>query len=95
VSFVLIFASIPFSQIELQDTCWSNSFWFTMYNRQTGPDKPLGKPGKFPQPRTFGGLALEYQNTPLVAFGIFRLFTTRQIVEIFDYCVWYIGQGNW
>jgi len=31
-----------------------------------------------PGPRAFGGLALEYQNTPFTGFHIFRLFTARQ-----------------
>jgi len=41
-----------------------------------GPEKPLGKPGKCPGPRAFGGLAREYQNqkTPLLVFHVFRLF---------------------
>jgi len=38
----------------------------------------LGEAGKCPGPRAFWGLALEYQNTPLLAFHVFRLFTTRQ-----------------
>jgi len=41
------------------------------------------------------GLALEYQNTPLLVFHIFMLFTTRQNCRAFYYCVWYKGQGNW
>ena len=51
--------------------------------------------GQMPGPHAFGGLALGYQNTPLLVFHIFRLFTTHKIVELFEYCVWYIGQRNW
>jgi len=38
----------------------------------------LGKLGKCPGPRAFGGLAFEYQNTALLVFHVFTLFTTRQ-----------------
>jgi len=38
----------------------------------------LVKPGKCPGSRTFGGLVLEYQNSPLLAFQLFRLFTARR-----------------
>jgi len=43
----------------------------------------MGKPGKFPGPRAFEGLTLGYQNTPLLFFHIFRLFTTRQNCRAF------------
>jgi len=34
------------------------------------------------------GLALEYQNTPLLVFHVFRLFACVKIVELFDDCVY-------
>jgi len=50
----------------------------------TGPYYPLGKPGKCPEPRVFGGLALEYQNTPLLVFIFLGCSLRVKIVEIFD-----------
>jgi len=38
----------------------------------------IGQTGKCPGPRAFGGLALEYQNPPLLVFQVFKLFTTRR-----------------
>jgi len=43
----------------------------------------IGQTGQISGPRAFGGLALEYQNTPLLVFHVFRLFTTRQKLQRF------------
>jgi len=41
----------------------------------------LGKPGKCPGPRAFGGLALEYQNTALLVFMFLGCSPRVKIVE--------------
>jgi len=44
----------------------------------------IGQTGQISGPRAFGGLALEYQNTPLLVFHVFRLFTRRQNCKDFS-----------
>ena len=58
----------------------------------------IGKTGQMPGvlrfwgPRAFGSLELEYQNTPLLVFHVFRLFTTRQNSRAFRLVY---RLGNW
>jgi len=50
---------------------------FVLYYTQ-GRINQWANRGKYPAPQVLGDLALEYQNTPLLVFHVFRLFTTRQ-----------------
>jgi len=43
----------------------------------------MAQTGQMPWASHFGGLALEYQNTPLQIFHVFRLFTTPQNCRAF------------
>jgi len=44
----------------------------------------IGQTGQMPEPRVFGGLALEYQNTPLLVFIFLGCLLRVKIVELFD-----------
>jgi len=44
----------------------------------------IGQSGQMAGASSFWGLALEYPNTPLLDFHLFRLFTTRQNCRAFQ-----------